>query len=327
VAAAGKTSVAQRMEFGLAQATGHLAKALRETVDDPAQEAMMWKIVGSYFDDIYSKGSSAFEQLWRLGLIFERMNQHGWKLSLDKSSWLMQQLVAVGFLISCDGIRPDPARVEVFACYPRPLNAQQLRSFIGLVNYMMHLIPHCAQYLLPLYQLLRPCMKAYTQMRARDETLKPKVSSNTGVVMDAKTSLTAAKPVVSTTRTDTKPLNEPSGQSGVDDSTFFAPKSKKSYNAQAAFFTKWTLRWTQNAVNAFDALKTLIKSGRYIGAYRSDWHTILETDASLWCSGAICAQADPDSGRMTPLAFYSRAFRDSELTLSVVEKEAIAAVE
>ena len=60
----------------------------------------------------------------------------------------------MGHVISTDGIKPDPVKVSAVVNMSSPQNKEELRSFLGLMNYSGKFIPNLADLTAPLRQLL-----------------------------------------------------------------------------------------------------------------------------------------------------------------------------
>ena len=61
----------------------------------------------------------------------------------------------LGYLISGEGIRPNPDKVLAVQNLARPTNVSEVRAFNGMVGYYGHFIPQLSKITAPLYQLLR----------------------------------------------------------------------------------------------------------------------------------------------------------------------------
>uniref|UniRef100_A0A3P9HFE4 Reverse transcriptase/retrotransposon-derived protein RNase H-like domain-containing protein n=1 Tax=Oryzias latipes TaxID=8090 RepID=A0A3P9HFE4_ORYLA len=61
----------------------------------------------------------------------------------------------LGHVITAEGIKPDPKKVEAISKTPRPENVQLLRSFLGTCGFLMKFIPNCANLSEPLRKLTR----------------------------------------------------------------------------------------------------------------------------------------------------------------------------
>ena len=60
-----------------------------------------------------------------------------------------------GFLVSGDGVRPDPEKVICLKEFPRPHDLTSLRSFLGLANQLGHFIPDLSHMTIRLRELLK----------------------------------------------------------------------------------------------------------------------------------------------------------------------------
>ena len=54
-----------------------------------------------------------------------------------------------------DGIKPDPSKIEDIRKMPTPQDREDLQLFIGLMNYLAAYIPHFADNVSPLRELLK----------------------------------------------------------------------------------------------------------------------------------------------------------------------------
>ena len=65
------------------------------------------------------------------------LHLHGdkFKLNCDAVSFF-------GHLLTKNGVKPDPKKVETICNWPVPKDITQLQSFLGAVNYLAKFIPH-----------------------------------------------------------------------------------------------------------------------------------------------------------------------------------------
>lgn len=72
----------------------------------------------------------------KLLALLERCRQRRIKLNKDKRKFKLPQLSYVGHVISAEGLKPDPAKVEAILNMPPPADKQGLRRIMGMVKYL-----------------------------------------------------------------------------------------------------------------------------------------------------------------------------------------------
>ena len=82
-----------------------------------------------YVDDILVTGGTEKEHLERLGEVLRRLQAHGVRMKLSKCSFLKSSVEYLGHRVDAEGLRMTPEKM------PQPKNVQQLKSFLGLLNY------------------------------------------------------------------------------------------------------------------------------------------------------------------------------------------------
>ena len=81
-------------------------------------------------------------------------------------------LTFLGHIISPEGISPLPEKVKALQDLQPPTSLRQLRYLLSLLNYYRRFIPHCADLLSPLSDLLRNRKKKNEQISLNDIQLK-----------------------------------------------------------------------------------------------------------------------------------------------------------
>jgi hypothetical protein len=167
----------------------------------------------------------------------------------------------------------------------------------------MNMIPHCAEYLCALHAVLKDCRTALAQRTKRIG----KPGKPTQEELDPLASMSTGDNYVSSSQPNTRPLNAAEGDEVVGESTYLDVRAKQRKAAESKFFEKWTIDWEKYpaAAEAFLALKRVISEGLCLAAYDRSLPVIVETDASAFCLGGICAQFDPTKCEMRPMSFFS----------------------
>ena len=88
-----------------------------------------------YLDDILVTGRDDAEHLTNLHSVLKKLSDSGLKLAKDKCHFLLPSVKYLGFRVTQEGIQPTGEKVRAIKEAKAPRNVQELRSFIGLVNY------------------------------------------------------------------------------------------------------------------------------------------------------------------------------------------------
>ena len=110
--------------------------------------------VKCYIDDILITGPSDTAHLKNLEEVLKRLKEHGVKANQAKCQFLQDSVVFLGHKITSQGIHTTKDKLDAVVKAPSPKNVQQLRSFLGLLNYYGKFIPNLAALVHPLNQLL-----------------------------------------------------------------------------------------------------------------------------------------------------------------------------
>jgi hypothetical protein len=78
--------------------------------------------------------------LERVIMVLECCRDFGIKISTKKFQW-GRSLKFAGYIVSDEGVRPDPSKVAGIAEFPIPKNVTQVRSFLGLANQLGTFLP------------------------------------------------------------------------------------------------------------------------------------------------------------------------------------------
>ncbi|GFU89677.1 hypothetical protein TNCV_2265671 [Trichonephila clavipes] len=103
-----------------------------------------------FLDDILCYSENAEERRSHLRTIFQRLSSYGLKLNISKCVFGVTELIFIGHLITPDGIKPLPDKVQAVLDYKQPETVGSLRKFLGLLNFYRRFLPKAAeqQYLL-----------------------------------------------------------------------------------------------------------------------------------------------------------------------------------
>ncbi|VEN36010.1 unnamed protein product [Callosobruchus maculatus] len=79
----------------------------------------------------------------------------GVTVKLRKCQFVRKEISFLGHIVSSEGVRIDPSRVEAIIKFPAPRNIKELRAFLGLANYEKRFCQNHADLVVPLLRLLK----------------------------------------------------------------------------------------------------------------------------------------------------------------------------
>lgn len=109
--------------------------------------------VYSYIDDLLVASSSQQEHESHLRQLFECLNKHGICINLAKCEFGVSEVSFLGYQITSSGILPLPAKVKAIQDYPLPETVEDLRRFLGMINFYRRSLPNAAKSQQSLYNL------------------------------------------------------------------------------------------------------------------------------------------------------------------------------
>ena len=99
-------------------------------------------------------GANLEEHLTNLEEVLKHLREHGVRLRKDKCQFLAPLVQYLGHVIGNDGLRMADGNLRAIVDVPSPTNVQELRSFLGLLNYYGKFIANLSTLICPLNKLL-----------------------------------------------------------------------------------------------------------------------------------------------------------------------------
>jgi hypothetical protein len=91
-----------------------------------------------YIDDILilnKKDESEDDHLEKIAVVLDRLERCGFAVNLRKSFFMQTELEYQGYLLTPNGIKPQPKKVEAISRILPPKNKRQLRCLLGMITY------------------------------------------------------------------------------------------------------------------------------------------------------------------------------------------------
>lgn len=147
-----------RMPFGLKNAPASFQRMMNEVLHD-----FINIICIVYLDDILVFSTSLQEHIDSLRKIFMRLSKFNLKVQIDKCNFFQRESEYLGHIITPDGIRPNPAKIDVIQKVPIPKTIKHIRSFLGLTGFYRKFIKDYGRIALPMIKYLKKDAKIDTK--------------------------------------------------------------------------------------------------------------------------------------------------------------------
>jgi hypothetical protein len=89
----------------------------------------------------------------------DRCREFGISLNPAKSVFGVTEGKLLGHIITKEGVKIDPKRVQAIGKVPLPMTKKLLQSFLGQTNFVHRFIPNYVEIMKPIYKLLKEDVK------------------------------------------------------------------------------------------------------------------------------------------------------------------------
>jgi hypothetical protein len=116
------------------------------------------KFVRAYMDDllIITRGILD-EHLQKMEIVLTRLRDAGLKVNAANSSFLAHEIEHLGYILTREGMKPQPKKVQAILMLNPPNNIKELRHFLGMVQYYREMWARRSEMLAPLTDLVGEC--------------------------------------------------------------------------------------------------------------------------------------------------------------------------
>jgi len=151
------------LPFGLTNAPATFQAVMNKIFDHPKLLAngeinplsALSDYVLVFIDDILIFSKTAEEHAQHVKSVLTVLRQQRILIKESKCTWGQTELPYLGHIVSKDGIKIDPKKVQAVADWPQPTNLNEIQQFLGLVNFFRKYIQGYTNLCMPLTALLR----------------------------------------------------------------------------------------------------------------------------------------------------------------------------
>ncbi|KAJ8724127.1 hypothetical protein PYW07_008107 [Mythimna separata] len=141
-----------RMNFGLRNAAQDFQRLINKALEG-------LDFAFPYLDDIIIGSESKPIHLQHLETILNRLNSYGLTINTNKCEFGKSELDFLGYRIDSHGVKPSAEKTLLINNYPQPKTIEELRRFLGMMNFYRQSIPKAAEIQAPLNAYLHNSKK------------------------------------------------------------------------------------------------------------------------------------------------------------------------
>lgn len=140
----------RRLPFGLSNSPRTFSRVMDNVMTGLQGEQCL-----VYMDDVIVYSATLEEHIERLDNVFNRLSEANLKIQPDKCEFLRKEVAYLGHLVTPEGIKPNPSKVEAVVNFPQPTSPKEIKQFLGLSGYYRRFVPDYAKIIKPLTNLLK----------------------------------------------------------------------------------------------------------------------------------------------------------------------------
>ena len=135
----------QVMPFGLTNALS----AFQHFMNDIFSDLLDVHVI-VYLDDILIFSENPADHKKHVCEVLRRLHLHGLYVHPDKCFFSVDTVNYLGFILSQDGLKMYPGKVQAIMDWPEPRKVKDIQSFLGFANFYRHFIPDYSAIVVPL---------------------------------------------------------------------------------------------------------------------------------------------------------------------------------
>ena len=162
------------MPFGLANAPSSFQNFINDVL-----QGMLDDFCTAYIDDILIYSNSKKEYQAHVRKVLAALQKAGLQADIDKCEFHVTEISYLGLIISTEGIRMDPKKVEAVQNWETPTCVKDVQAFIGFANFYRRFIRAFSDIVRPMINAIKKdkafrwsieCQKSFESLKERFTT-------------------------------------------------------------------------------------------------------------------------------------------------------------
>lgn len=138
------------MPFGVTNAPSHFSAMMMDVL-----RPYLDKFVVVYIDDILIYSKSPAEHAQHVQLVLQRLREAKLYAKLSKCNFFQSKIQFLGYVLTPEGISPDPSKLQAVQQWPVPTTVQAVQRFLGFANYYRRFVKGYSTIAAPLTDLTK----------------------------------------------------------------------------------------------------------------------------------------------------------------------------
>jgi hypothetical protein len=139
-----------RLPFGLKNSPMALARCMDRVLDQSWEPNVF-----VYLDDIVICSETFEEHLDWIRKVATRLAEANLTINTEKSKFCQREIKYLGYILSGNGLRPDPVKVSGILNYQALTRIREVRQFMGIANFYSRFIENFSGIIAPISDLLK----------------------------------------------------------------------------------------------------------------------------------------------------------------------------
>jgi hypothetical protein len=169
------------MPFVLTNAPSTFMRLMNEVLKD-----FIGKFIIVYLDDILIFSKTEAEHLKHLVAVMRRLQKEKLLINMKKLSFMITELIYLGFVISANELKMDPGKIKVIKNCPSSKSVFEVRSFHGLASFYRKFIRNFSGISAPMMDTVKKIHKYFHWMEEVEKSfnlLKKKITKQPILVL------------------------------------------------------------------------------------------------------------------------------------------------
>ncbi|KAF4556639.1 Transposon Tf2-5 polyprotein-like protein 2 [Elsinoe fawcettii] len=159
------------MPFGLTNAPA----SFQELINDTLREYLD-NFVSAYLDDIVVFSKTYDEHVGHVRKVLQKLKERDLPVKLSKCEFHQHKIQFLGYVVSTEGIGPDPKKIESVNDWPEPTTVKEVQALLGFFNYYRKFVEGFSKVAAPISNLTKKltsfvfddkCRQAFKELKRR----------------------------------------------------------------------------------------------------------------------------------------------------------------